>query len=106
MAEHGTPADLLVQKAESILSRKPGLSALRTANCPTPARCAEVFTVPSSGWTSRETSHFRACPYCYEVGLAFSKASRGIAPLPSQRASSPVSAISRLLRRIAPRRGN
>jgi hypothetical protein len=76
MPDLAPPAEALLREAGSILARKSGLDALKTASCPPLARSAQVFTDSSTGWTTQEVQHFRSCPYCYEVGLAFSKASR------------------------------
>jgi hypothetical protein len=106
MADHETPADVLVREVEKLLAPKPGIAAFRTARCPSLPRCAEVFTVPTAGWTPREVQHFRACPYCYGVGHAFIKASRELAPLTQQRAPSVLEAIANALRKLVPGRGD
>ncbi len=101
MAENPSAAEDLTRDTEKILATRPGLDALRTASCPSIARCVEVFTDPRAGWTDRERQHFRSCPYCFEVGTAMARASSRLAPRVEERAPPPerlAAAIRRILR--------
>ena len=68
----------LTREAERLLARRAGLAALRTSSCPQIDRCISFFSDPQAGWTPAEVRHFRSCPYCFEVGLALSRASSRI----------------------------